>query len=232
MYYEPAHQTSGLPHNPFTACCVPRPIGWLSTVSVGGVHNLAPFAQFQNVTFDPPTVLFSVCGWPAKDTLTNALETGEFVWNMATYDLRDQVALSAMTFPPDVDEFEVTGLETLPSVQVAPRRVAASPVHFECRVLSSMDIDSDIPEGRATIVVGRVVGIHISDAALTDDGRVDVARLQPLARLGYLDYAAISEKFEIQPVLPDGPWKPDDALRGGNPTGLFHMPEVEHDAAD
>jgi flavin reductase (DIM6/NTAB) family NADH-FMN oxidoreductase RutF len=231
MYYEPAHQTSGLRHNPFTACCVPRPIGWLSTVSVEGVHNLAPFAQFQNVTFEPPTVLFSACGWPPKDTLTNALETGEFVWNMATYELREQVAGSAMTFAPDVDEFEVLWLKTLPSVQVAPRRVAASPIHFECNVLNSIEIESSIPEGRATIVIGRVVGIHINDAALTD-GRVDVGRLRPLARLGYLDYTSVSEMFEIEPVLPDGPWKPDEALRGGHPGGLHHMPEVAHDAGD
>jgi flavin reductase (DIM6/NTAB) family NADH-FMN oxidoreductase RutF len=232
MYYEPAHQTSGLPHNPFTACCVPRPIGWISTVSGDGVHNLAPFAQFQNVTFEPPTVLFSHCGWPAKDTLTNALETGEFVWNMATYELREAVALSAMTFPPDIDEFEVTGLETVASVQVKPRRVAASPVQFECRVINSMNIDSDIPEGRATIVVGRVVGIHIDDAAITDGGVVDIAKIRPLARLGYLDYTAIGDVFQIAPELPEGPWKPDDALRGGHPTGLFHMPEVAHDAAE
>jgi len=231
MFYEPAHQTSGLPHNPFTACCVPRPIGWLSTVSVDGVHNLAPFAQFQNVTFEPPTVLFSACGWPPKDTLTNALATGEFVWNMATYDLREQVAGSAMTFPPEVDEFEVLGLETLPSVLVAPRRVARSPVHFECNVINSIEIESSIEAGRATVVIAHVVGIHISDSALTDDGRVDVVGVRPLARLGYLDYTAIGDMFEINPEMPDGPWKPDEALRG-NSTGLFHMPEVPHDSSE
>lgn len=225
MFYEPAHQTSGLPHNPFTACCVPRPIGWLSTVSRDGVHNLAPFAQFQNVTFEPPTVLFSACGWPPKDTLTNALETGEFVWNLATYDLREKVAGSAATFPPEVDEFEVLGIETLPSVRVAPRRVADSPVHFECRVLQSIDIESSIPEGRATIVIARVVGIHIRDDALTDDGRVDVQRLRPLARLGYLDYTAVTDMFEIHPAVPENA---DPALRG-HPSGLFHMPEVARD---
>ena len=171
MFYEPATQTSGLPHNPFTACCVPRPIGWISTVSTDGVHNLAPFAQFQNVTFEPPTVLFSHCGWPRKDTLVNALETGEFVWNMATYDLREKVAGSAATFPPDVDEFDVLDIDTLPSNIVKARRVAASPVHFECRVRESIDIPSSIPEGRATVVIAHVVGIHIRDDALTADGR-------------------------------------------------------------
>src|SRR5262249_36092884 len=105
MYYEPRTQKSGLPHNPFTACCVPRPIGWISTVSTDGVPNIAPCAQFQNVTSEPPTVLSSGCGWPAKDTLKNALEPGEFVWNMATYDLRQAVAGTAVTYPPGVNEF-------------------------------------------------------------------------------------------------------------------------------
>jgi flavin reductase (DIM6/NTAB) family NADH-FMN oxidoreductase RutF len=230
MFYEPTKETSGLPHNPFTACCVPRPIGWLSTVSTAGVHNLAPFAQFQNVTFEPPTVLFSVCGWPAKDTLTNALETGEFVWNMATFELREKVAASAVTYPPEVNEFEALDLETLPSRLVKPLRVAASPVHFECCVRESVDIPSSIPEGRATIVIGHVVGVHIRDDALTEDGRVDVGRLRPLARLGYLDYTSVEAVFEIDPYIPDDPrWRPDAALRGtGNVGGLFHMPEVPH----
>jgi flavin reductase (DIM6/NTAB) family NADH-FMN oxidoreductase RutF len=228
MFYATATQTSGLPHNPFTACCVPRPIGWISTLSTDGVHNLAPFAQFQNVTFEPPTVLFSVCGWPPKDTLTNALETGEFVWNMATYELREKVAASAVTYPPDVNEFEVLDLETAPSNLVKPLRVAASPVHFECRVRETVDIPSSIPEGRATIVIGSVVGIHIADHALTPDGRVDVGRLRPLARLGYLDYTAVNEMFEIIPHIPDDErWQPDAGLRA-NAAGLFHMPEVAH----
>lgn len=226
MFYVPERETSGLPHNPFHACCVPRPIGWISTVSTAGVDNLAPFAQFQNVTFEPPTVLFTVCGSPPKDTLVNALETGEFVWNMATYALREQVAASAVTYPPDVDEFEALGLETLPSELVRPRRVAASPVHFECRVLQTLEIDSALPEGRATIVIGRVVGIHIAEEALTPEGRIDVARLRPLARLGYLDYTAVSEVFEVTPTIPEDPrFHPDPSLRQ-NASGLFHQPEV------
>ena len=213
MYYNTQTQTSGLPHNPFTACVVPRPIGWISTVSTEGVHNLAPFAQFQNVTFEPPTVLFSAVGLPAKDTLNNVRATGEFVWNLATYDLREKVAGSATTFPPEVDEFEALQLEWLPSTQIKPRRVAASPIHFECRMRQTIDIPSRIPEGAATIVIGSVVGIHISDDALTADGRVDVPRLKPLARLGYLDYTAVTSMFQISPPPLDGPWKPVDGLR-------------------
>jgi flavin reductase (DIM6/NTAB) family NADH-FMN oxidoreductase RutF len=215
MYYDPARQTSGLPHSPFSACCVPRPIGWISTTSRAGIHNLAPFSQFQNVTFDPPTVLFSACGSPAKDTLANAEETGEFVWNMATYDQRDQVARSAFPFPPDVDEFVAIGIETLPSLKVRPRRVAESPVHFECEVRHVLEIPGKIPEANAKIVVGEVVGIHIRDDVINDEGRIDVERIRPLARLGYLDYTVVERRFEL--LNPDF-------------QALHHNAEVNHGA--
>jgi flavin reductase (DIM6/NTAB) family NADH-FMN oxidoreductase RutF len=215
MYYEPAKETSGLPHSPFSACCVPRPIGWLSTTSRDGIHNLAPFSQFQNVTFDPPTVLFSACGTPAKDTLRNAEETGEFVWNMATYDLREQVARSAMEFPPHVDEFEALGIESLPSRRVTPLRVAASPVHFECEVRHVLEIPGKIPEANAKIVVGEVVAIHIRDDVIDEEGRVDVERIRPLARLGYLDYTFVEHHFELN--------DPDMQT-------LHHNAEVDHGA--
>lgn len=227
MFYEPAKEKSGLPHNPFTACVTPRPIGWISTVSKDGIHNLAPFAQFMNVTFEPPTVLFTAVGLPAKDTLNNARDTGEFVWNMATYDLRDKVVGSAVTFPPEVNEFEALNIETLPSNLVKPLRVAASPVHFECRVVHTVDIESSLKEGAATIVIARVVGIHIRDDAITD-GRIDVVRLKPLARLGYLDYTAVTSSFEVEAAVPtEGRFLPDAGLRA-HPSGLFHMPEVDH----
>lgn len=198
MFYEPRTETSGLPHSPVNSCCVPRPIGWISTVGSDGVHNLAPFSQFQNVTFDPPTVLFSSCGAPNTDTARNAEATGEFVWNMATYELRHLVAKSAFEYPPEVDEFEELGIETLPSKLVKPLRVAASPVHFECVVSHVLDVSGRVPEANCKLIIGEVVGIHIRDDALTADGRIDVPRLQPLARLGYLDYSRVTECFEVE----------------------------------
>jgi flavin reductase (DIM6/NTAB) family NADH-FMN oxidoreductase RutF len=212
MFYETRTETSGLPHSPFNSCCVPRPIGWISTVSSDGINNLAPFSQFQNVTFDPPTVLFSSCGTPNTDTARNAEATGEFVWNMATYELREVVARSAFEYPPDVDEFEELGIETLPSTLVAPLRVAASPCHFECVVTHVLDITGRVGKATCKLIIGEVVGIHIRDDALTDDGRIDVPRLQPLARLGYLDYTRVSERFELTYQT------------------LSHNPETEHDA--
>lgn len=201
MYYEPATEVSGLPHSPWTAFCVPRPIGWISTVSRDGIHNLAPFANFQNVTFDPPMVLFCLNGSPDKDTLVNARETGEFVWNMATYDLRSAVAKSAVRYPPEVDEFEEAAIKWLPSTRVAPRRVADSPVHFECEVRQTVHIPGRIPEAETTIVIGEVIGIHVREDVITPDGRIDDLKIKPLARVGYLDYTTIDRLFEVEPEL-------------------------------
>lgn len=212
MFYQPRSETSGLPHSPVNSCCVPRPIGWISTVSKDGINNLAPFSQFQNVTFDPPTVLFSSCGTPNTDTARNAEETGEFVWNMATYELRDVVAKTAFEYPPEVDEFEELGIESLSSNLVKPLRVAASPVHFECVVTHVLDVSGRVKEANCKLIIGEVVGIHMRDDAITEDGRLDVPRLQPLARLGYLDYSRVTEAFELATA------------------GVHHNPETQHSA--
>ena len=130
MFYEPGKTDHGLPYDPFKSCVVPRPIGWISTLSRDGVANLAPFSQFQNLTFDPPYVMFaanlSTEGY-AKDSARNAEETGEFVWNMATYELRNAVNESAQEVPSGVDEFELAGVQKAESTLVKPPRVAASP---------------------------------------------------------------------------------------------------------
>ena len=173
MFYSPGKQASGLPFNPFKSCCVPRPIGWLSTVSADGVHNLAPFSQFQNITWDPPTVMVAANSQPSgalKDTTANILATGEFVWNMATWDLRDWVVGSSRDYPPDTDEFEALGIAWADSTHVKPRRVAASPVQFECRLTQKMQVPGNTPDAAAWVLIAQVVGIHIDDAALTADG--------------------------------------------------------------
>ena len=130
MYYDPEKNDHGLRHNPFKSCVTPRPIGWISTISPEGVHNLAPYSQFQNLTFDPPYVMFSAnqtTEGKRKDSVINAEQTGEFVYNMATYDLREAVNKSAAEVPPDVDEFELAGVNKAPSIKIKPCRVAESP---------------------------------------------------------------------------------------------------------
>ena len=203
MFYQPGTTTHGLPHDPFKSCVIPRPIGWISTLSPDGVANLAPYSQFQNLTFDPPYVMFAANQntWgDRKDTVANAERTGEFVWNMATYDLRDAVNRSAQAVGAAVDEFDLAGVTKAPSILVKPPRVAESPIQFECTYHATLRLPGNSTVGTVDVVIGRVVGVHIGDAALTPDGRVDVLRLRPIARLGYYDYTSIESIFSM--IIP------------------------------
>jgi len=200
MYYEPGVTPHGLPHDPFKSCVVPRPIGWISTVDREGRHNLAPYSQFQNVTFNPPIVMFSAnqnTAGQRKDSVRNAEDTGQFVWNMATYALREAVNKSAEELPHGVDEFEHAGLVKLPSRKVRPMRVAGSPIQFECEYLNTLRFPGVPPMGTADVVFGRVVAIHIDDAVIDGRGILDVLKMQPLARMGYYDYTFVDNKFEM-----------------------------------
>ena len=198
MFYEPGRTPHGLPHDPFKSCVVPRPIGWISTLDRNGVANLAPYSQFQNITFDPPIVMFAAnqnTGTRRKDSVTNAEQTGCFVWNMATYALREAVNISAREFPADVDEFAKCGLTKAASRLIAPPRVAESPIQFECVYMQTVRLPGGGAMGTVDVVFGRVVAIHIADDALTPDGLIDIVRLRPIARLGYYDYTSVDSTF-------------------------------------
>lgn len=200
MYYEPGVIPHGLPHDPFKSCVIPRPIGWISTVDGQGRHNLAPFSQFQNVGFDPQIVMFSAnqnTKGERKDSVRNAETTGEFVWNMATYALREQVNISAQELPFGVDEFERAGLKKAPSRRVKAMRVAESPIQFECEYLNTLRFPGPPPMGSVDVVFGKVIAIHIADHAINDKGLVDIMKLQPIARMGYYDYTFVDNRFEM-----------------------------------
>jgi flavin reductase (DIM6/NTAB) family NADH-FMN oxidoreductase RutF len=132
-----------------------------------------------------------------KDTVVNIEETGEFVYNMATYDLREAMNASAAELPPEVDEFEVAGLTKAPSVRVKPCRVAESPVHLECRHYQTIRLPGYKPSQSVDMIIGKVVLIHIKDEVIDATGKVDLLKIRPLARLGYLDYACLDRIFEI-----------------------------------
>jgi flavin reductase (DIM6/NTAB) family NADH-FMN oxidoreductase RutF len=203
MHYDPEKNDHGLAFNPFKSCVVPRPIGWISTVSVDGVPNLAPFSQFQNLTFDPPYVMFAANQntlGKRKDTVVNCEQTGEFVYNMATYELREAVNRSAAEVPPEVDEFELAGVTQAPSLRVKPSRVAESPVQFECRYHQTLRLPGQGLMGTVDVIIGRVVLVHIRDEVIGPDGRLDILKIRPLARLGYYDYTTVDSLFEL--VIP------------------------------
>lgn len=201
MKYEPGSSDHGLPWDPFKSCVVPRPIGWISSLSEDGIPNLAPYSQFQNLGFNPPYVMYSANPRPdgRKHSVTNAENTREFVWNLATYDLRDAVNKSAQEVDADVDEFDLAGVTKAPCDIVAPFRVAESPVNFECVFHTSLRLPGNGPGGlgSADIVIGRVVMIHINDDYIGEDGKLDIPKYKPLARMGYYDYTAVENVFTI-----------------------------------
>lgn len=200
MFYEPDKENHGLPYNPFKSITVPRPIGWISTLDLNGRLNLAPYSQFQNIGYDPPYILFCSSSDRRKHSAINAQDTGEFVTNMATYDLRDAVNITAQPVEAGVDEAQLAGLEMIPSKLVKPPRVAASPIHMECKYYCSFNLPGHSPGGSDTVVVGRVIGVHIKDEFITPEGRIDILKIRPLARMGYMDYTSVEKIFPVEPV--------------------------------
>jgi flavin reductase (DIM6/NTAB) family NADH-FMN oxidoreductase RutF len=198
MFYETTRNDHGLAHDPIKSCVVPRPIGWISTLSAGGVRNLAPYSFFNLVATNPTFVMYSSCGRSVgalKDTLTNIGDTGEFVVNMATWAQRDEMLASSAALAPEVDEFVHAGLEALPSRLVKPPRVAGAPVHLECIHHQTLELPPSA-DGKNVVVFGRVVGVHIDDRMIVD-GKVDVSRVCPIARLGYFEYARVDATFSM-----------------------------------
>jgi len=207
MYYETDKNNHGLPYNPLKACVVPRPIGWLTTISAAGAVNLAPFSFFNVLSYDPPFVLFSAGSHEEdggkKDSVLNVEATGEFVYNMATWAQRDQMNQTALIVDRSLDEMAAAGLDPLPSRLVRPPRVNGSPVHFECRLHQVVMLPGHKPSSEHHVVIGRVVAVHIDDAALTADGRVDVVKIRPIARLGYKDYTSVDSIFQMEKATPE-----------------------------
>jgi flavin reductase (DIM6/NTAB) family NADH-FMN oxidoreductase RutF len=204
MFYEPEKNNHGLPHNPFKSLIIPRPIGWISSQDINGNRNLAPYSYFNALCDNPPMVMFSTTNSRSegiiKDTLHNVETQGEFVVSMATYDLREKLNLTSAPLASDEDEIAFTGLEVLPSKLVRPPRVKGSPVHLECIYHQSIHLPVNSKGDTNRVVIGRVIGIHIDDTLITD-GKIDVLKIKPIARLGYMEYAVIDNLFNMQRPL-------------------------------
>ncbi|HEX8032131.1 MAG TPA: flavin reductase family protein [Vicinamibacterales bacterium] len=206
MFYQTDKNDHGLRYNPLKACVVPRPIGWLTTMNAKGRINLAPFSFFNLLSYDPPFVMFSAGRHEAdrgtKDSVANIQATGEFVYNMATWAQKDQMNLTAQILDHDIDEMAAANLDPLPSRLVRPPRVKGSPVHFECRLHQVITLPGRKPSGNHDLVIGQVVAVHIDDDAITD-GLVDVAKMRPIARLGYKDYVSVEKTFQMEKSTPE-----------------------------
>jgi flavin reductase (DIM6/NTAB) family NADH-FMN oxidoreductase RutF len=180
-FYEPANG-HGLQHDPFNAIIGPRPIGWISSKGRDGSLNLAPYSFFNAFNYKPPILGFSSNG--EKDTLRNARETGEFVWNLATKILGAQMNATSAMIPYGTDEFELAGLTPAASRLVAAPRVAESPVNFECKVSDIVHLKGYRGDpAPAWLVIGEVVAVHIRRDLLVD-GVFDTFHANIILRAG------------------------------------------------
>jgi flavin reductase (DIM6/NTAB) family NADH-FMN oxidoreductase RutF len=200
-YYEPA-AGHGLPHDPLNAIIGPRPIGWISSVSEQGLRNLAPYSFFNCFNYRPPIIGFASSGW--KDSVQNILETKEFVWNLTTRELAEQMNETSATLPRGEDEFVRAGLTATPGRKVKASLVAESPVNFECRLSQCIQLTS--ADGVAVdtwLVLGEVVAVHI-DEALLKDGIYQTAQAKPVLRAGGPSaYYTIEEAHRFDLIRPD-----------------------------
>ncbi|QHA86033.1 flavin reductase family protein [Serratia rhizosphaerae] len=201
-YYEPA-AGHGLPHDPLNAIVGPRPIGWISSVNADGQRNLAPYSFFNCFNYRPPIIGFASSGW--KDSVANIVETGEFVWNLATRPLAEAMNNSSASLPRHEDEFAFAGLTPLAGRKVKVDRVAESPVHFECRLSQCIQLQSAAGDKVDTwLVLGEVVAVHIERALLDEHGVYQTAAAQPILRAGGpTAYYAIEESHRFDLVRPD-----------------------------
>jgi len=200
--YEP-RQGHGLRHDPFNAIIGPRPIGWISTVDRAGIANLAPYSYFNAFNFSPPIIGFSTIGW--KDSVANVESTGEFCWSLATRGLAREMNLTCAPAPPEIDEFEVSGLTKAPSRRIAAPRVLESPVNFECRLTQLIQLQRPNESPLETwLILGEVVVVHI-DRAYIQAGVYDTAVARPILRAGRsADYVEITPEAMFE--MPRAVW--------------------------
>jgi flavin reductase (DIM6/NTAB) family NADH-FMN oxidoreductase RutF len=195
MYYD-ADQDHGLPHDPFKALVVPRPIGWISTRNKAGQVNLAPYSYF-NALSDRPKLVFFSSSMQVKDSATFAQESGEFVANFVSEGLAKQMNETSIDAPRGISEFEVAGLHEASCRHVSAPRVAEAYAALECKVTQVLVPRMlDGTDASALVVFGQVVGVHIDEAILTN-GLVDVRKARPVSRLGYMEFGVTADSFTM-----------------------------------
>lgn len=199
MKIDPATTSQKDIYKILTGTVIPRPIGWVSSISEDGVPNLAPFSFFNAVGEDPPHVMFSTVrsGNTNKDTLNNVLATKQFVVNMATEDLVEAMNATSINMPPEGNEFEYAGLTPVASDLVSPPRVKESPVSFECELVHHYSLE-DHKDGGATIMIGRIVMFHVDESILLEDHKINQDTYRPVARLAGYNYSKLGEIFSIK----------------------------------
>ena len=199
MQFNPEELDQTAIYKLLTGSIIPRPIGWISTIDVNGINNLAPFSYFNAVGEDPPHVMFSTVRgeYTNKDTLNNILANGQFVVNMVTEELAEKMNNTAKNVAPEIDEFEMTNLTPTPSILVKPMRVKECLVSFECEMVHHYFLENH-KNGGACIVIGRVIMMHFDESILLDNYKINLETYKPIARLAGSNYAKMGEVFSIK----------------------------------
>jgi flavin reductase (DIM6/NTAB) family NADH-FMN oxidoreductase RutF len=182
-----------------TGAIIPRPIAWISSIDESGTNNLAPFSYFNMVGDDPPHVMFSTRrdNNSNKDTLNNVLTTKQFVVNMVTEALAEQMNSTAQPFPSEIDEFQMVGVTPIPSSVVKPMRVKESLVQFECEMVHHYFLEGH-KQGGACVIIGRIVRMHFDESLVLEDYKINLETYKPIARLAGSSYSKIGEIFSIK----------------------------------
>lgn len=196
MFYLPK-DGHGLPHNPFNAIVTPRPIGWISTRGTDGSDNLAPYSFFNAIAYEPPQVMFSSTSSKpdrprGKDSFANIEDTGVFCVNIVEYAAFSAMSQTSGPFDKTIDEFSKAGLAKQNCETIDCPRLAGAPAALECK----LDQIVRLKGTDNVMVIGEVIGVHMRDDCLVD-GKFDITRFQPLARLGYRDYTKVDQVFSL-----------------------------------
>lgn len=179
---------------------VPRPIAWVSTISKEGILNAAPFSYYAGVSSSPPVVMISIGKKDTKekkDTWKNIEEIGEFVINLVTYELVDQMNITSISFESEIDEFEKAKITPKPATMVNAPLIAESPVNMECKTYEIVNI------GKMGVIFGEVLNIHVKDDILNNKGYIDTTKLEIVGRLGGANYCLITKENTFQLKKPD-----------------------------
>jgi flavin reductase (DIM6/NTAB) family NADH-FMN oxidoreductase RutF len=199
LAFDPGNHSAGDIYKLMIGAIVPRPIALVSSIDEKNVRNLAPFSYFTACSANPPVVVFCPILRPAppraKDTLRNVMATREFVVNIVSEDFAQGMNATAAQVPPEVDEFELSGLTPIASELIRPPRVAESHIHMECRLLQTMQV-SDKPGG-GTLVLGEVLRFHVRED-LIEDFRIDPDKLRAVGRMAGSTYARTTDRFELE----------------------------------
>ena len=207
MRIDPADESANSLYYTLIAGVTPRPIAWVATRSAAGARNLAPFSFFTGVVGRPPTLLISVGRAPdggLKDTARNILQTEQFIINVVPHALGTAMVHTSGSFAADVDEFAAAGVGGHPGERVDADRVVGSPIQFECRLMQTVPIhDPDDPATpTAHLFIGRIVLVHVDDAVMGADGRIDPAKVDALGRMGGADYCTTRDRLQLRrPVI-------------------------------